>query len=70
MPVGLSVNMLCAVRDVLCVCIGMFGLLQPLVGCRAVTARGEVEFLSHSFLISALDGGECSASRPGRFTPA
>jgi len=31
---------------------------------------GGVElYLLHSFLTSALDGGECSASRPGRFTP-
>jgi hypothetical protein len=28
-----------------------------------------VDVLIHIFLTSALDGGECSASRPGRFTP-
>jgi hypothetical protein len=28
-----------------------------------------VEVLLHAFLTSALDGGEWSASRPGRFTP-
>jgi hypothetical protein len=30
---------------------------------------GEVEVYLHAFLSSALDGGEWSASRPGRFTP-
>jgi hypothetical protein len=30
---------------------------------------GEVEVLLHAFLTSALDGGEWSASRPGRFIP-
>jgi len=29
---------------------------------------GEWKYSSHVFLTSALDGGECSASRPGRFT--
>jgi len=29
----------------------------------------EVEVLLHAFLTTALHGGECSASRPGRFTP-
>jgi hypothetical protein len=29
---------------------------------------GGVEYI-HAFLTSALDGGECSASRPARFTP-
>jgi hypothetical protein len=28
-----------------------------------------VEVQLHSFLTSALDGGECSASHPGRFIP-
>jgi hypothetical protein len=28
-----------------------------------------VEVWLHAFLISVLDGGEWSASRPGRFTP-
>jgi hypothetical protein len=32
-------------------------------------AYGGVEVQSHSFLISALAGGEWSASPPGRFTP-
>jgi hypothetical protein len=32
-------------------------------------AYGGVDVLIHIFLISALDGGEWSASRPGRFTP-
>jgi len=31
--------------------------------------RGKVEVQLHAFLTSALDGGELSASRPGRFTP-
>jgi hypothetical protein len=30
---------------------------------------GVVEAWFHSFLISALDGGEWLVSRPGRFTP-
>jgi len=30
---------------------------------------GGVEVYSHSLLTSALDGGELSTSRPGRFTP-
>jgi hypothetical protein len=30
---------------------------------------GGVEVYVHNFFNSALDGGECSASRPGRFTP-
>jgi hypothetical protein len=32
-------------------------------------AYGGVEVYIHVFLTSALDGGEWSASRPGRFTP-
>jgi hypothetical protein len=28
-----------------------------------------VEVQHHAFLTSTLEGGECSASRPGRFTP-
>jgi hypothetical protein len=32
-------------------------------------AYGEVDVWIHIFLISALVGGEWSASRPGRFTP-
>jgi hypothetical protein len=28
-----------------------------------------IEVYLHAFLISALDGGKLSASRPGRFTP-
>jgi len=28
-----------------------------------------VEVQLHTFLTSALDGGECQVSRPGRFTP-
>jgi hypothetical protein len=30
---------------------------------------GGVDVWTHVFLTSALDGGECSASRPGIFTP-
>jgi hypothetical protein len=30
---------------------------------------GVVEVCLHTFLTLALDGGECSASHPGRFTP-
>jgi hypothetical protein len=30
---------------------------------------GGVDVYIHIFLTSALAGGECSASRPGRFTP-
>jgi hypothetical protein len=33
-------------------------------------AYGEVDVCSHIFLTSAVVGGEGSASRPGRFTPA
>jgi hypothetical protein len=33
------------------------------------TYGGSVEVYLHSFLTLALDGGEWSASRPGRFTP-
>jgi hypothetical protein len=32
-------------------------------------AYGGVDVEIHIFLTSALAGGECSASRPGRFTP-
>jgi hypothetical protein len=32
-------------------------------------AYGGVDVYIHIFLISALAAGECSASRPGRFTP-
>jgi hypothetical protein len=35
----------------------------------AMKTRGGVEIQLHEFLISALDGGEWSASHPGRFTP-
>jgi hypothetical protein len=31
---------------------------------------GEMEVYLHAFLISAVDAGEWSASRPGRFTPS
>jgi hypothetical protein len=34
----------------------------------AMKTHWEVEVKLHAFLTSALDGGECSASRPGRFT--
>jgi len=34
----------------------------------AVNAYEGVEVQARVFLTSALDGGECSASRPGRFT--
>jgi hypothetical protein len=34
-----------------------------------MNAYGRVDVYSHIFLISALAGGEWSASRPGRFTP-
>jgi hypothetical protein len=36
----------------------------------AVKAYGGVDVYIHIFLTSALAGGEWSASRPGRFTPA
>jgi hypothetical protein len=32
-------------------------------------AHGGVEVLLHAFFTSALDGGEWSASHPGRFAP-
>jgi hypothetical protein len=35
----------------------------------AANTYGGVEVRLHAFLISALDGGEPSASHPGRFTP-
>jgi hypothetical protein len=35
----------------------------------AVKTYWEVEVYIHTFLTSSLDGGEWSASRPGRFTP-
>jgi hypothetical protein len=35
----------------------------------AVKAHGGIEVQLHSFLTSALDGGEWSTSRLGRFTP-
>ena len=36
---------------------------------RAMRACGEIKVYFHTFLISALDGIERSASRPERFTP-
>jgi len=35
----------------------------------AIKAYWGVEVEIHAFLTSTLDGGEWSASRPGRFTP-
>jgi hypothetical protein len=35
----------------------------------AMKTNGGVEVYRHAFLTFALDGGEWSASRPGRFTP-
>jgi len=35
----------------------------------AMKTYGGVELQIHAFITSALDGGEWSASRPGRFTP-
>jgi hypothetical protein len=37
--------------------------------CHALKAHGGVDVQLHTFLISALDGVEWSASRPGHFTP-
>jgi hypothetical protein len=35
----------------------------------AIKTYGGVEVYLHSFLTEILDGGDLSASRPGRFTP-
>jgi hypothetical protein len=40
-----------------------------LIKHHAMKTYVKVEVLLHSFLISALDVGELSISRPGRFTP-
>jgi hypothetical protein len=40
-----------------------------LIKHHAMKTHGEVEVLRHAFLTWALDGGEWSTSRPGRFTP-
>jgi hypothetical protein len=40
-----------------------------LVKYNELTTHGGVRGIASAFLTSALDGGECSATRPGRFTP-
>ena len=40
---------------------------SPTTSCHIFIGEAEAEL--HSFLTSALDGGELSASRPGHFTP-
>jgi hypothetical protein len=44
-------------------------LFVVLIKHHATKMYGVVEAWFHSFLISALGGGEWSVSRPGRFTP-
>jgi hypothetical protein len=62
---------------------GTAGTDRPVIGCIRVNvnsspcltehhtmkAYGGMEVYLHAFLTSALDGGEWSASRPGRFIP-
>jgi hypothetical protein len=43
--------------------------LKALKLCKGRTARKGVEVQLYPFLTTALEGGEASASRPGRFSP-
>jgi hypothetical protein len=45
------------------------GEAVPLHPMEALGGGGEKMYSSYSFLTLALDGGEWSASHPGRFTP-
>jgi hypothetical protein len=46
----------------------MVKLSLRLIKCYAMKTNGRLEVRALPFLISALDGGEWSASHPGRFT--
>jgi len=46
---------------------GKVNFLLYLTKYHAMKTYGEVEMQFHAFLTSELDGGEWSASRPGRF---
>jgi hypothetical protein len=43
------------------------GMLSLVFKHRAVKTYGGVEVYIHSYIITAIEGGEWSASRPGRF---